>query len=275
MSKKSILYLVIFLIVLTGIFSFGYFFRNSLVFAVLGDIEEPQKIQANVHYYGDELTSIKDVLVRVYYVSTKDNELAFDNWKWISSTAMKKVTVFFELQFGYDMSMAFRVYPQEIPLQESSDYFVDLVKQDYAAEIAKEHSPSLVAKAVVDAVKEKVKAEKVWDLTLKRVSNAYVVNLFVLTLDIDDLNVGGLTVLGLNDESNNSIVFSTGFTKKEFEGFYESVVGHEIGHGLGIPRHYSYTSDEVQTSGMMGGGLTRNLKDNYLNHAIKDKMITH
>lgn len=155
MSKKSILYLAIFLIVLAGMFSFGYFFRNSIVFAVLGDIARPQKAQANVHYYGDELTSINDVLVRVYYVSTKDNELEFDNWKWISSTAMQKATVFFELQFGYDMSMAFRVYPQEIPLPESSDYFVDLVKQDYTAEIVKEHSESLVAKAVVDAVKQK------------------------------------------------------------------------------------------------------------------------
>lgn len=274
MPKKSILYFAILLIVLAGVFSLGYFFRDSLVFAVLGDIEEPQKAEANVHYFNDELTSIKDVLVRVYYVSTKDNTLAFDDWKWISSTAMQKVSVFFELQFGYDMSMAFRVYPEEIFLQENSDYFVDLVKQDYTAETIKEHSPSLVAEAVVSAVKEKVRAEKVWDLTLKRVNNAYVVNLFVLTLDIDDLKVENMTVLGLNDESNNSVVFSTGFTKDVFKGFYESVVGHEIGHGLGIPRYYSYTSDEVQSSGMMGGGLTRHLKDNYLNQAIKDKMIT-
>lgn len=274
MSKQSVLYLAIFLIVLAGIFSFSYLFRNSLVFAVLGSIEEPQKSEANVHYYDDTLTSIKDVLIRVYYVSTKDNELEFDNWKWISSTAMKKATVFFELQFGYDISMAFRVYPEEIPIQESSDYFVDLVKQDYLAEIAKEHSPSLVAEAVIDAVKQRVKAEETWDLALKRVNSAYVVNLFVLTLDIDDLKVKNLIVLGLNDESNNSVVFSTGFTKKEFKGFYESVVAHEIGHGLGIPRYYSYTSDEVQSSGMMGGGLTRHLKDNFLSQAIKDKMIT-
>lgn len=275
MLKKNFLYLSIILVVLLGVFVFYYAIKDNIVFMMITGIEKSEQSRINAHFYDDESISIKDVLVRVYYIVPENSKIEFDNWHEVLSAAMQKAGAFFELQFGYSMNMDFTIYLQPILVAQPASYFIDLVEQDYIEEIAVPHSSSMAIKAVTDAVKNGLEAQEQWDISVSRINNSYIVNLFVLALNLDDLKTGNMKVFGLNDEGNNSLIFSKGFTDKRFKNFYESIVGHEIGHALGIPRFYSYTSDEVQTSGMMGGGLVRKLKDNYLNQAIKEKMITY
>lgn len=273
MSKKIILYIFIVFVVLIGILVFSYIFKDNIVFTMMGENKEPEKAQTYIHLYGDESAKIDDVLVRVYYVETKDNENRIEDWQQVFSLVMKKVTAFFELQFGYNMNMDFLIYPQVIYTEQSSNEIARLIENDYKEEIKNEHSESLSIKTIVEVTEQTVNNQGAWALSSKTIGNAYVVNLFIASVNFEDIGIENMQILGLNDESNNSLVFSSGFINENSADFYESVVSHEIGHGLGIPRFYSYTSDVVHSSGMMGGGLTRKIQDNYLNQKIKQKMI--
>ena len=272
MAKRVIIF--IFLAVFLSVFLLIYFFSNSAVLNILYPAKQFSKEKVNLHLYGDEEININKVVIKIYYCLPKDGrEFNIENWQKILNKTATDVSEFYQLQFNYNMKMDFEIYPQIIYLNNSADYFTELVVQDLIKELVEPHSESQSMDAILNDVEDRMKDNREWKLRDKEADGSYVVNLFVLGIDINALQANGVRILGLNNESNNSLVFSTGFTNNELKDFYESVVSHEIGHSLGMPKFYSYSDDSVKSSGVMGGGFTRKLKDNYLQSQIKEKMI--
>ena len=273
MAKKTAKYLLVFSMIFLVIFFLGYFFLYS-AFSILGPAKQFPKEKINLQLYGNERVNINNVLVKVYYCQPQDRSgFAVENWRETLTKTMAEVSEFYRLQFDYNMKMDFKIYSEVVSLNHSTDYFTGLVIQDLKNELAEPHSESQSLKILSSEIGNKMKNSEEWELGGKKTDGSYVMNLFVLELDINALQADGVKILGLNNESDSSLVFSTGFIDDEFKDFYGSVVGHEIGHGLGIPKFYSYSDDSVKSSGIIGGGLTRKLKNNYLTHQIKEKMM--
>ncbi len=273
MTKEMIIYLFIFFMAFSSILFLFCFSSNSLVFNLLSPARQFSKEAVSLYPYGNEQISINKVLVRIYYCQPQGGSgTIIEDWKGVLSNTVGEVSEFYRLQFNYNMEMNFEIYPQIVYLSHSSEYFAGLIIEDFIRELIEEHSECQSLRAISSGVENEIKDDKEWKLSDKRVDDFYVVNLFVLGLDINTLQTKGTKILGLNDESNNALVFSTGFINGELKDFYGSIVSHEIGHSLGVPRFYSYSGDAVKSSGIMGGGLTRKLRDNYLKYQIKEEM---
>lgn len=273
MAKRVIFYLSIFLIIFLAVFYLLQSSQSDIVFNILSPAERPSKEKIHLHLYDNEDIGLNQVLIRAYYYIAADGrDSVIDNWQKVFRGALARVSDFYQLQFAYNMDMDFKIYPQPLYSRHNADYFIDLIIQDYNKELVEPHSESITVQEVVKEIKDIIKDEGEWDLSVKTKDSFYVVNLFILALDVSALKTENEKILGLNDESNNSLTFSAIFTDEEFRDFYESIIGHEVGHALGIPEFYMYSSGSTKSYGIMGGGFTRRLQDNYLEHQIKEKM---
>ena len=275
MKKRLIIYAVSLLALLVGTYVLAYLYPSRTVFTVLIPPQQYPTKDLKIHSYGNPEESANQVLVRVYYCLLPDNKsLAAEDWKKTLSQTMAEVGEFYHLQFSNEMEVNFEIYPELIQMATSSSYFTQLLIDDFKKELAEPHSKSQTMKAVVSQVEDKIANETKWQLDQRRIDKAYVINLFVLGIDIKKLQEQGIVIGGLTDEdSNNSLVFASGFSDDEHKAYYGSVVAHEIGHSLRIPEFYSYTNNEIESAGIMGGGYSKPLKDNYLEIQIKEKMM--
>lgn len=273
MLEKIIIYLSLILIILLGVFLVWYFSRGGIVFDVLIFNKQPQKKEAELYRYDDERISLNKILVRAFYLVAQDKkDSIIPDWQKVLGVSLGKTCDFYELQFTFNMEMDFEIYPQVIYSKQKAEYFTDLIVQDYQREIVQPHSKSKTLEEVVKEAEEKIKDDGEWEVSLERIDDAYVVNLFVITLGTPVIRVEDGLVLGLDDETNNALVFSEALTDKDFKDFYDSVISHEIGHSLGIPEFYTYSGNEVRSYGVMGSGFSRKLQHNYLEYEIKEKM---
>ena len=230
------------------------------------------KRNVKIHLYSNKQVNINSVLVRVYYVVASDRKNSvIKNWQNVFGGALSDVCQFYELQFGGNMKMNFEIYPKIIYSQKSSDYFISLTARDYNEELLKPHSSSSLLEDIIEELNHDI-IERQWDLSKKRDDGTYIVNLIVLADGDNPMETKGGKILGLNDEGNNSLVFSAIFSDPKFSRYYKSVIAHEIGHGLGIPGFYTFYNDKVETSGVMGEGITRELRYNYLDSKIRREM---
>lgn len=270
---KIILCLFVFLTAFLAVFYSWPLAQESVLFSMFSPVEQPLKEAVSLHLYNNEQVSINEVLIRVYYCVTEDGEgFVIEGWQGLISNTLGKINEFYELQFAFNMKMDFKIHPEVLTLSQDTNYFLDLIAKDYQQELLHPHSESQTLKEVINELEEKVSKKGDWGLSLKTINDAHVLNLFVLVFDVNTFKAQDVKVAGLNDESNNSLVFFVGFTDKDLKGFYGSVIAHEIGHALGIPEFYGYEGEGVQSYGLMGAGFKRKLEDNYLEHYIKEKM---
>lgn len=274
MVKKIIAYLfIIILAVFLCAFLLVYSFQGNIIFSIFKPMEQVFKKEMRLYCYNQEEEAINNVFLRIYYcLPSDDRDFSIENWQQVLSEAAKEVKDFYQLQFGYNMEMDFRIYPQVIYLNNKAQYFIDLVVQDFIEEMAIPHSESQSIKALMNEVSGKTNEQAEWTLAAEEIDGSYVVNLFVLGIDINALEVDSLKVLGLNNEKSSSLVFTTGFIADSFNDFYSSVAAHEIGHALGIPRLNIDPETKLELYTMMGGEPTRKLRDNYLKEDIRENM---
>lgn len=264
MKTKLIILIVVVLIVVGAI---GYYFYKEK------DNVEVGLQEINLHLYDNEQVSINKVLIRLYYHVPQDKKnIIIDDWQKIFANSMLKIKEFFQLQFAYNMELDYEIYPEIIYSDHDLNYFIDLLKEDYEKELAEPYTGSALVEEIINDVKDKLAVNEKWDLSAKEVDGYYIVNLLVLAFDVTTLEGYNKQIPGLNDEENNSVVMSYIFTSDEFKDFHESIICHEIGHGLGIAEFYSFQDNKISSYGVMGGGITRMLQNNYLDNQIKEKM---
>ena len=272
MQKKSVIFILVFLLVFVFVFLLSHLYKGDIFFDLFGSGQEPSKKNVSLHMYDNKQININNVLVRAYYcVPDGRDGFIINDWKQVFSNAMEKISNFYEFQFHYNMKMDYEIYPLTLSSKYKAEHFSDLVSDDFSEELAKPHSESKTIEEIIKEIDKEFAQEKKWDLSERKIGSSYVVNLFILESEIPA--VGTTTkVLGLNNEDNNSLVFSAIFTKDKFKNFYESVIAHEIGHSFGIPDFYSYSGNTIRSYGIMGSGFTRKLDANYLNCDLKEKM---
>jgi len=272
MNKRLIFYVFIFLIIAFTIFCFSRFYKKDLIYDITfnllsSTVEKPVKETVKLHLYDNQEVSINQVLIRAYYFVPEDKgDFIMNDWQQLFSRSLENVSAFYQLQFAYNMEMDFEIYPEIIYSEQTADYFESLIKQDYSEELKQPHSPSLTLKEIVDELQEKIDLEE-------KQGDFYLINLFFLNLGRNSIEVKEeKEIYGLNDEKNNCLVIANAFSNEEIRSFYESIVAHEISHGLGVPEAYLYSSDKVDSYGLMGVGFTRRLENNYLDDEIKKEM---
>ena len=255
MKTKSIILIVIVLIAVGAI---GYYFYKEK------DKAEVELQEINLHLDNNEQVSINKVLIRLYYHVPQDKKnIIIDDWQQIFTNSMLKIKEFFQLQFAYNMELDYEIYPEIIYSDHDLNYFMDLLKEDYEKELTGPYTGSVLVEEIINDVR---------DLLAKEIDDYYIINLFVLASDVTTLEGYNRQVPGINDEENNSVVMSYIFTNDEFKDFHESIICHEVGHGLGIAEFYSFQDNRISSYGVMGGGITRILQNNYLDNQIKEKM---
>ncbi len=268
-SRRVSLGLIIILIVVVLIVvgAIGYYFYKEK------DKVEVGLQEINLHLYNNEQVSVNKVLIRLYYYVPQDKEnIIIDDWQKIFANSMLKIKEFFQLQFAYNMGLDYEIYPEIIYSDHDLNYFIDLLKEDYEKELAGPYTGSVLVEEIINNIRNKIAMDNEWDLLIKEIDDYYIINLFVLASDVTTLEGYNRQVPGLNDEENNSVVMSYIFTNDEFKDFHESIICHEVGHDLGIAEFYSFYDNKISSYGVMGGGVTRILQNNYLDNQIKEKM---
>jgi len=278
--KKIISFLIVLAIISLTIFYSYRLFEGDIIFDIFFNVfkgpDQTYQKQKNIHLYDNESVSVNKVLTRVYYLIAKDkSDSEISNWEQIFEESLKRVSDFYELQFDFGMEIDFQIYEKLIFSEYETDFFSDLIANDLEQELEKPHSESETIKQIIQELENKIDEKDKWGLEIETENEAHIVNLFVLELGPNSFEIENKEILGLNDEKNNSLVLSFIFSDEKFKDFSESIIAHEIGHTFGMPDLYSYTGDEIKSAGLMGGGITRKIKSNYLEYQIKEKMIDY
>ena len=203
---------------------------------------EKRATDTNIHAYDDERTSIKEILLTVYYFvpSNKLDDAADTSWKEPMIQTLEDLKRFHDMQFEGQSHLSFVIHPTSI-VGKQSNIFYD------STDTTRGNPHAIVSIA-----------EELKDMEITTNAGPDVYHVTYIVYD-------GVGASGMN---HAALINRRFLTDSAYEQVRESLIAHEFYHSLGIPDGYDISTGTSTTSDLMGHGrTTRDLKSNFLENS--------
>ncbi len=211
---------------------------------LLGDKQpyrEERATATNIHAYDDARSSIKEILLTVYYFvpANKIDDAADTSWKAPMMQALENIKLFHDMQFGGRSHFSYVIHPTAVVGKQTNMFYdsTDTTRGNPHA---------------IESISEELK-------DIEHVSSTQSGIYHVIYIVYDGVGASGM--------SHAALINRRFLTDSSYDYVRESLIAHEFYHSLGIPDGYDQSTGTSTTPDLMGlGRTTRDLKSNFLEH---------